>query len=669
MPTKRVLTCRILQVFVPLVFVLPLAAQDSLQFNVPYLCNDGATYVVHRCATGPKGEFCYYQAEGESERYNTRQAVVYQMTKMCKVKGSSSASAPAMQPQSSDLQNSRWDCGSGATMTIFQCQKQSGQDYCFVKLEQNGQFLAQAPMPRNQITEKVKLCKPQSAYNPPYLSEFPNIDAVVRSMKVSDTHATVLRAMGAFYQLSEIIKALSGQRENGGLLPDEKTFLQHYDNAQAALIQLGQKQLPGQQFSLATNPYHFSSTDPKFGFEGIPVWVTFLSPTLQAQFAQMVGGNSPAYNAKIQQERQHAMQTLQADAQAAAEQAKPMRQDPGSVAMRHCMESGRSDMECLSEGLKVGLVDLAGGNPLKGIVPETAPGLRLSGVYAAGGIGIGFDQSTATVTCGDLIPIPLPYSVQRTASQLMITVPISPKPLLLSYKADGRLSGPGPIDVAGRVVVGGASATTSTGYQEHTETTTQQRQIDAAEAQNYAGTDSVHTNGMEYSVDTPVTTTTYEAAPVRQFSVPTKAKTERCNASLLPPTASSVKISDALTQLLGTQASKSANTAPGLRLAGTYAAPGGLKIEFRDDSATLQCGEAQAAEAYWVLPSGGQFAVKFQHSTPFTLALQPDGTLVGPGAVDVAGRRLVRSSNNDVHNFVSVNAHCTVGTLAAVKEQ
>src|ERR1700731_3564196 len=74
-----------------------LRAQDDLQFNVTYACNDGATYVVQKCLTGPKGEMCYYQAEGESERYNRREAVVYQMTKMCKVKGAPSPAAPAAQ--------------------------------------------------------------------------------------------------------------------------------------------------------------------------------------------------------------------------------------------------------------------------------------------------------------------------------------------------------------------------------------------------------------------------------------------------------------------------------------------------------------------------------------------------------------------------------------------
>jgi len=102
-----------------------------------------------------------------------------------------------------------------------------------------------------------------------------------------------------------------------------------------------------------------------------------------------------------------------------------------------------------------------------------------------------------------------------------------------------------------------------------------------------------------------------------------------------------------------------------LRLAGTYAAPGGLKIEFRDDSATLECGEARDAEAYSVQLVSGQFGVRLQNgATPFTLALQPNGTLASSGTVDVAGRKLIRSTGDDVHNFVPQNARCAIGTLA-----
>ena len=85
---------------------------------------------------------------------------------------------------------------------------------------------------------------------------------------------------------------------------------------------------------------------------------------------------------------------------------------------------------------------------------------------------------------------------------------------------------------------------------------------------------------------------------------------------------------------------------------------------FRDDSATVSCGQAAVAEAYSVTPSGAQFAVKLQNgTTPFTLVLQANGALVGSGTINVAGRKLVRSSGDDVHNFVPQNATCNLGAL------
>src|SRR5438045_3908639 len=96
-----------------------LCAQDSLQFNVPYLCSDGSTYVVHKCEKGPKFEFCYYQRDQNSERYNVRSQVANQMA-TCKVNGKPAPAAEAGALQPADLQNTRWDCGGGVAMTVFQ---------------------------------------------------------------------------------------------------------------------------------------------------------------------------------------------------------------------------------------------------------------------------------------------------------------------------------------------------------------------------------------------------------------------------------------------------------------------------------------------------------------------------------------------------------------------
>jgi hypothetical protein len=287
-------------------------------------------------------------------------------------------------------------------------------------------------------------------------------------------------------------------------------------------------------------------------------------------------------------------------------------------------------------------------------------------VYSAGNFHLRFDQSTAAVKCGSLLEVQLPYLVERSANQLLVKVPIQPKPLVLSFKPDGKLSGPGPIDVAGRVVAGGATDNASTSYEMQTQTATTQKQIAANDAPNYSA-DQVHRNGMEYSVDEQTTSSTMVPTTVHHYSVPTAPKTERCNVGVLSPTAATSSISGALTQVLGSQASKSANTAPGLRLNGTYSVAGGLKIEFRDDSATLECGTALSSEGYAVVPEGSQLVVKFQHSTgPLSLILQPNGTLTGSGPVDVNGRKIYRSQTGDIA-YTPQNARCTLGTLTPSK--
>ena len=652
-----------------------LSAQDSMQFNVPYLCPDGSTYVVHKCEKGPKFEFCYYQRDYNSERYNVRSQVANQMA-TCKIKSpASAAQANAQAP--GDLQNTRWDCGSGATMTVFQCQKQGGQDYCFVKIEMNGQFLLQAPKPRSEIAEKVKLCKPSSSFNPPYLSEFPTVDRVIQGMKVSTPRETMVRSMGAFYQLSEVIKVLAGPRGASGLLPDEKKFLDKYSAAQANIEQLAPKLLSGQQVTLATNPYRFSRTDPKFGFEGIPVWVSFLSPGIQAQFAQIAGGNNPVYNAKIQEERRLAIQRLQADTQAAQAQAEaqahPMRQDAGSVAARRCVESGRSETECIGEGLKTGLDEMFG-PALKGMLGKDAPtlagssgpaGLRMNGRFVGeGGFSATFQDDGVIIQCGTLVPQSFSYTVERTAGQVLLKVPSQPNAVVATLRSDGKLAGPGPIQVAGRVVVGSSGGGyTGGGYQEQTHTTTQERQIDAAEAQNYAGTDAVHQNGMEYSVSEQVSTTEYApTAPMYHApTVITAPKTERCTAGVMPgspvPT---------MSNLMGNMLDPSGKRPPapvGLRMHGTYAAQGGLSIDFRSDTATVECGEAHVAEAYTVQFSAGQTLITLQNAgVPFAVQLQSNGTLVGSGTVSVAGRVVTGSRGNEI-TYAPKNASCALGTL------
>lgn len=639
-------------------------APDGLQFNVPYLCNDGHTYVVHKCENGPKFEACFYQREHDSEGYNTRAAVVDQMTKMCKVLAPAapsapvqgSANAPGQLPGS--LDNSRWDCGGGATMTLVQCGNMAGQQGCWVRLEQGGKFLTQAPKPLADIQNHVKTCKALPAYNPAYLAEFPNPYRVVQGMLTGKPQENVTRAIGAFYQLSEVIHLLAGSRT---LSADEQKFLSDYSSAQSALAKLAAQKFPGQQIDVASNPYRFKPNDPRFGFEGIPVWTTFLTPGTQDAFARLVGGGDAQYAMAVSREKASAIKQVDNDAKAANAEASYAK-DPGSVATRRCVESGRSETECLGEGLKIGVQDLMGGNPLKGIVPETPVGLRLTGVYSAGSFGLQFGQDSVTLQCGTLVPQTFLYTVERSGLQISVRIPTSPKPLLLSYKPGGNLSGPGSVDISGVVPIGGMQDNASSTYQMQTSTTTTQRQLDPGEQREYSA-DQLHQNGGQFSVDQQTSSTNWTPTTQHHYSVPTAPKTERCNVGLLPPTGANVSTSGALTELLGSKASRSANTTPGLRLNGTYAAQEGLKIEFRNDSATLECLESFSSEAYAVTSESGQLVIRFQNSTgPLSLVLQPNGALTGSGEVEVAGRRAIQADGGGME-YLPRNARCSLGTL------
>jgi hypothetical protein len=478
-------------------------------------------------------------------------------------------------------------------------------------------------------------------------------------MLVGKPQDNVTRAIGAFYQLSEIIKVLAGSR---ALSADETKLLNDYAKAQGELVNAAESKFPGQRFDPESNPFRYKRSDPRFGFEGIPVWATFFTRGTQSTYARTVGGSDDEYAIAVNREKQNAIR--QVDNQLKAQQAEASyAKDPGSVAVRHCVESGRSEIECLGEGMKVGLNDLMGGDIKEAIVGKIPTGLRLTGVYSANGFALNFRQDFVYVVCGSLMPEPRTYTVDRSGMQVSVKIPITTPPLILSYKTDGSLAGQGrTIDVAGEVPAGGGGPSTS--YEMQTHTTTTQRQIDAADVANYS-VDQVHQNGMEYSVDQQTTSSSW--APSGTFQRPrTVAKTQRCTVGTLPPGSENIKTAAILTQVLGSKASKSANSAPGLRLNGAYAVPGGLKIEFRDDSATLECGESFNSEGYEVSRENGQMVVKFQNNTgPLSLILQPNNTLTGSGNVEVTGRRAIQGEEGV--DYTPRNAHCSLGTLEAAK--
>jgi hypothetical protein len=170
---------------------------------------------------------------------------------------------------------------------------------------------------------------------------------------------------------------------------------------------------------------------------------------------------------------------------------------------------------------------------------------------------------------------------------------------------------------------------------------------------------------MEYSVSEQQTTTTYEPTAPRpaRVEVRTAPKTERCNIGIIPGKPP-VGLVAGLSAILDPSAPKGPPKPFGLRMAGTYAAASGMSIEFRIDSATVECGEAHVAMPYDVENADGPLKVKMRNPAgPFVVLLRPDGNIEGSGTVNLAGR-VITGSRGDEIVYAPRNANCAVGTLA-----
>ena len=573
---------------------------------------------------------------------------------------------PLAAQQPSFPQAGVYRCTNGFVLTISRCGKIQGADACNFKIENKGQVLMDSPGAPDGVSKIVRKCKGEdvesqpgpssprkaAATDPPYLSEMPAPARILAEIKGKDAEDMGERQMGAFRALVQIIDDMAwglGHRyvndaDSRKATLDERQLRFAYETAYADLWH-----------KVSNKEGHVYDHDLTLRNELLS---KFFSENFRTQYFQSNKNEAAEYAAFEKR--------MNPTAPAGAAQNGPAGQhyatDAGSVAVRKCVESGRSDIECLGEGMKVGLADLAGKDSFmaKVLQGNKDPGLRLTGTYSAAGVSMTFQQDYVVFSCNGLMPDPHPYSVQLNGSQVKVTVMAGP--VTFSYQ-DGKLVGPGATNVPGRVQSGPPVATHGTAYQTHTE-----KEWVNPTAFNSFAPGEVHSDGMGFYVNRKTMGT--DAVQTTRYEIPTEPKTVRCNLAVIPATGETPRIADTVNTFIGSNTSKSVNTKPGLRLNGTYSTPGGLTIDFRDDSATLECNEADNSEGYAVVPEGGRLVVKFDNKTgPFSLVFQPNGSLAGQGSIDVAGRRIIQGTGNDPNHFVPANARCTVSTLVAEKAQ
>ena len=268
--------------------------------------------------------------------------------------------------------------------------------------------------------------------------------------------------------------------------------------------------------------------------------------------------------------------------------------------MRRCVSSGRPASSCTGNSL-LGAFGQMLNSVVSGMAKTPEPGPNMAGVFqGAGNWRLDFVDEGVLVNCSFLSPNQAFYTLAFKPTGAVLTINTTPKPLVLSVRADGTIVGPpGPVTING-VVAGGSSGGGSTpGHTETSSYTTTER-INANQAGAYSGAQLTDTGGGTYDAATTHTQSTYVpgtyTAPQTTF-VPRQAT---CPAINLSSKGAGAGIQTMETDLLKTAfgGDKGAPTPPGIRMHGIFAAGStGFSVEFFPESAILGCGP-DAARAY-----------------------------------------------------------------------
>ena len=603
------------------------AAQEALQFNVPYHCPDGTDNIITKCATNARGgEVCFWREEKNGqlivERFNVR-GQMDGWLKICKVQTPPPAK-PGAAPQ--------W---------------QPGQ-----------------PM------------------NPSYLSEFPTVEKVKREIQGSTPDDTLARQVAVFTYLPQIL--IRSQPPNrsvrAGLTPDEQKVTGAYGLAAYEMSQAYAKPHTPEEAKAFERKHGQYEMDSAFYND----WFNRLfSAAFRAGYGQVQSANAAHAKAHFDAE-QRTSDNAKAQQAAPANAPGSSEIQPGSKQeLARCIASGRSQRVCFSEVLGNGM-DQFTGISLK--LPST-PGLRMTGDYSsANGFRIIFQPEKAVMSCRG-VPSPQPYAVELSGTQALVKIQNAGKPVVFALGQDGKLNGSGAIRLTGQVPAGTRTEQT---MGTTTTTTTTQRELTPLEAQQYpdakqngqtftnteTSTQSTYgptgTRQVTQYVNKTVDCTVAPLAPTGptplfpDIESPFDLLTTIFSGTAVLMQSGNVK--QATAEMLNTDKAP----APGLRMSGRYAGATGFSVAFNPESAVVACGDAELAHEYFIQKNANQILVKIKDTAnPITLLLKPDGSLFSDATVQVNGRVIVGTTEDPKNPFVYSPkiGRCAIGTLAAVPQK
>jgi len=532
--------------------------------------------------------------------------------------------------QAPPVLNSPYVCANGITYTVTVCKPFGADQWCETTEKQNGNLVTSMDSTWSSMTGRLKGCtnaansKPssgtpgagappqsaavgQQALNPPYLKEFPSVDQIMTQVKGSSPQDTAYRQLTALHEFAQMITALAGPRmAQNRLTPDEARIVTNYFNAYQNLAK--------------------STTNPQDAYAGksdftAGLFTIFSMPTIQKLW-----------------EQSNNMASAQGTNSHGAQQLAPTT-DPAQIAARRCFELGGSGLQCVGAGMGTGLKQLIGID-LSALTATSKSGLIVLGTFtASSGLVFSFDDTGVDISnCGKMVRGLHSYSLTASGGKYLIKIDNQPQGFVVTLGPDGKASGPVAQDITGQQV---------TGYEV---TTNLKTGAEVGRTPLY-GPIAVHCNIGALAPGPKV---------VVDAGLPSSGGT----------------VLSAIGSVLGGLAGGSAggtnpgqfSLPPGPRMAGVFAGAGGLKIQFNNGNAVIDCAQAHVLAPYDVSLQGGSAVVSVKNgSSPFNLTVQASGALSGSGTTTVSGKLMTAMDDNANPIFAPTSASCPVGTLTAAK--
>jgi hypothetical protein len=532
--------------------------------------------------------------------------------------------AASTMAQAPPILNSPYVCANGITYTVTTCKPYRADQWCETTEMQNRNLVTTMDSAWSQMTGRLAGCT-NAANAKPAATAASSSSSTAAQPAAAGQQSFNPPYLKEFPTVDQIMAQLKGSSAQDTAYR-QLSALHEFGQMIAAMAgpRMAQNQLTPDEARIVTNYFNAynalakSTTNPQDAYINQPDFITGLFTTF----------NMPT----IKQIWQTA-NSMTASQQPGATQLQPSN-DPTTMAARRCVELGGTTSQCMASGIGVGLQSLIGINT-DAMTSSGVTGPVMFGSYkAASGLTFAFSDGGVDISgCGSMVQGGHSVTIQPSGNTLLLKIGNQPQLLQMTLGADGKLTGPASQDITGQKIVG-------------------------------------------YIVTTNLKT----GASTKQPNY--GPDTEHCNVGTLLPGPPSAPPQGAVSTIFGAIAAAGALVgansqgdvpqtvmiSPGPRMVGTFASSGGLKIQFDDGGAVIDCAQAHVAAKYSVAIAAGSIRATVQNGTfPFTLALGANGVLGGAGTATVNGKLMTALDSSSDPILTPTSATCPVGTLTAAK--